>query len=57
MVGIIILNYNTYKDVFCCVENIEKNTHIDYKIYIVDNNSKNDSVEKIKVFISDRKRC
>lgn len=47
--GIVILNYKTYQDVFCCIESI-KNTllGITYKIYIVDNNSPNESVEELR---------
>ena len=43
MVGIVILNYNTFADVVECVNSIRQATHINYKIYIVDNLSTDDS--------------
>ena len=51
MIGIVILNYNTPEDVINCARSIYKETHeIDFKIYIVDNASTNDSVAIIKEF-------
>lgn len=46
-VGIIILNYNTWKETISCVESIAKYTSIQYRIYIVDNLSKDESVSKL----------
>ncbi len=43
MIGIIILNYNTWEETEVCVDSIRKFTSIDYKIFIVDNNSKDNS--------------
>ena len=45
MTGIIILNYNTWEETEVCVDSIRKYTSIDYKIYIVDNCSKDDSAK------------
>lgn len=42
-VGIVILNYNTPKDVINCIDSIYEKTECSYKIYIVDNNSTDDS--------------
>ena len=55
MVGIIILNYNTWEETEVCVDSIRKFTSIEYKIYIVDNCSKDDSTEKLaKKYLSDK---
>ncbi len=43
MIGIVILNYNTFEDVVDCVSSIRASTHTEYKIYIVDNMSTDDS--------------
>ena len=45
---IIILNYNTWQDTVECVESILKSNYDNCQIIIVDNNSLNDSVERIK---------
>lgn len=62
MIGIIILNFNTPNDVIKCVSSIEAGTKNQYKIYIVDNMSTDNSVEilndrfvgvdKIKIIVS-----
>lgn len=43
MIGIVILNYNTLKETIECVKSIVKTTISNYKIYIVDNNSLDNS--------------
>ena len=43
MLGIVILNYNSYLDTISCVDSILSSNLDGYKIYIVDNCSKNDS--------------
>lgn len=45
MVGIIVLNFNTPGDVLNCVESIKDKTKTEYKIYVVDNCSTDNSVE------------
>lgn len=47
-VGIVLLNYNTPEDVIKCVESIRDKTKVLYKIYIVDNNSRDNSYEIFK---------
>lgn len=48
MLGIVILNYKNYGDVFPCVESIRKTIGaVEYKIYVVDNNSPNESYVKL----------
>lgn len=63
MIGIVILNYKTPYDVLKCVDSINKNTCLDYKIYLVDNFSNDNSFdvmssiadgEKIKVFSAEK---
>lgn len=48
MVGVVILNYNTADDTIVCVRSIEKTTQMPYKIFVVDNCSKDDSVKVLK---------
>lgn len=48
LVYIIIINYNNYEDTIECIESLEKISYENFKILIVDNNSSNDSVNKIK---------
>lgn len=48
MVGVIILNFNTANDVLACVKSVKEKTSTDYKIYIVDNCSTDNSAEVIK---------
>lgn len=63
MTGIVILNYKTPQDVLKCVNSIEANTSGDFRIYLVDNCSRDNSVdvmgtiadgEKIKLFVADK---
>nr|WP_263324293.1 glycosyltransferase family 2 protein [Neobacillus sp. Marseille-Q6967] len=48
MVGIIILNYMAYRETINCVHSIFKSSSEDITIYIVDNNSPNDSFNILK---------
>jgi GT2 family glycosyltransferase len=48
MVGIVVVNFNTWKLSIECVNSIRETCSILYKIYIVDNHSSNDSYEKLK---------
>ena len=43
MVGIVVLNYNNFKKTFECVDSILSTTDIEYRIYLIDNNSSNNS--------------
>lgn len=46
--GIIILNYNTWKETEECVRSVQQYTTIPYTIYVVDNKSTDDSLKKLK---------
>ena len=48
MIGIVILNYNSAADTIQCVHEIQKNTNRPYDIYIVDNASKDDSLNELR---------
>lgn len=45
MLGIVILNFMTYKETIKCIDSILKNSSDDIKIYVVENNSPNESYE------------
>lgn len=45
MIGIIVINYKTYLETIKCVESILKTATIEYKIYVLDNGSQNDSFD------------
>lgn len=49
-VAIIILNWNGHNDTIECLESLSKIDYPDYKIYLVDNGSTDNSVERIKQF-------
>ncbi len=49
-VSIIILNWNGWKDTIECLESIYQIDYPDYDIIVVDNASKNESIEKIKKY-------
>ena len=52
MVGIVILNYNNWKDTEECVRSIlEKELRTDYQIYLVDNASPAQPSEEQKRFL------
>ena len=47
MLGIIILNYNTFEDVLETIKSIKESTNVSYKIYVVDNCSSDGSYDKL----------
>jgi len=49
-VGIIILNWNKWEDTIECLESVYRIDYPDYEVIVVDNDSKNNSVEKIKEY-------
>lgn len=55
MLSIVILNYNNYTDTIKCIESIRHQTFKNYKIIIVDNASINESIEKLNIYLKDKK--
>lgn len=53
MLGIIILNYKNYKKTIDCINSIMASTTIDYMIYLIDNNSSNESAIELKKMYTD----
>lgn len=51
-VYVIIVNYNNYNDTIECVKSLKKVNYTNFHIVIVDNNSSNDSVKKLKKALS-----
>lgn len=49
-VSIIILNWNGWKDTIECLESLYRITYPNYDVIVVDNGSKDDSVQKIKEY-------
>jgi len=47
-VAIVIVNWNTYKLTRSCIVSLNKCVHKNFEIFLVDNNSCDDSVEKLK---------
>jgi GT2 family glycosyltransferase len=54
--NVLIVNYNTWEDTIECIESIGKSNYKKVRIFIVDNNSKDDSVEKIGNWVSRNKK-
>jgi len=50
-VYIIVLNYNSGKDIHECLESLKDISYENYHIFVVDNNSTDNSPQKIKEFI------
>src|SRR6476620_9739852 len=50
-VYIIILNYKNWRDVVECLDSILHLDYRDYKIFVVDNNSQNDSLQEMMKWI------
>lgn len=49
-VAIIILNWNGWEDTIECLESLYQINYPNYEVIIVDNDSKNDSIERIKKY-------
>ncbi|WP_051640922.1 glycosyltransferase family 2 protein [Bacillus sp. MB2021] len=47
-VGIILLNWNSYFDTYDCLKSLELITYSPFHIYIADNNSNDDSFDRLK---------
>jgi GT2 family glycosyltransferase len=53
-VSIIILNWNRWKDTIECLESLYQITYLSYRVIVVDNGSKDGSIERIKEFAEGR---
>ena len=51
-VSIIILNWNGWQDTVECLETVLKSNYANYSILLIDNNSSNNSVRKIKQWLN-----
>ena len=49
-VAIIILNWNGWSDTIECIESVYQITYPNYQVIIVDNNSSDNSIKKIKEY-------
>lgn len=47
-IGIILLNYNAYEDTKECIESLKAMTYPNYEIFVVDNDSQDDSADRLK---------
>ena len=47
---IVILNFNGWQETLTCVDAVLKQTYKDFHIYLIENGSKDDSIEKLKDF-------
>lgn len=47
MIGIVVLNYKNWKETIECITSIVTTTNVDYEVFIVDNDSPNDSYERL----------
>jgi GT2 family glycosyltransferase len=54
VVGIIIVNYKNWQETIECVESIIATTYINYLIFIIDNNSPNNSVKQLSQYCSQK---
>lgn len=50
--GVVVLNYNGWKDTIECIESLQKQDYFNHRIIIVDNNSTNNSYERIKSWLN-----
>lgn len=48
MVYILVLNYNNYPDTLECLYSLEKLAYQNFKVLVIDNASKDDSVNRVK---------
>jgi GT2 family glycosyltransferase len=53
MVGCVVLNWNGWQDTLACLRSLETQTCQPLHVYIVDNGSTNDSVERLRGFIAE----
>lgn len=54
-VSIVILNWNGWRDTIECLESLYRISYPDYDVILVDNGSKDDSIEEIKAYLDGKK--
>jgi GT2 family glycosyltransferase len=52
MIYVLILNWNSWKDTIECIESVLKSDYKDYQIIIIDNDSRDNSVEYITKYLN-----
>ena len=55
-VGVVICNYNKAKDVIVCIRSVLESKNQDFHIYVVDNASSDDSVQRIRKEYGDNRK-
>ena len=56
-VNIVIVNYNSWKDLLACIKTLNNSNQLDFQIFIVDNNSTDNSIEEIcRAFVDSESR-
>ena len=55
-VNIIIVNYNSWEDLLTCIKTVNNSIYSNYQIFIVDNDSQDISIEKIKASSLEEKK-
>lgn len=53
LIYIILVNFNNYNDTIKCLQSLQNINYKNFKILIVDNGSKNNSIEEISTYITD----
>jgi hypothetical protein len=53
-VSIIILNWNGWEDTLECLESLYRINYLNYNVILIDNGSKDESIEKIKEYCSEK---
>ncbi len=56
-VGIIVLNYNGWRDTLECLDSLFRNDYPNYSIILIDNFSTDDSVEHIDNYCENTMKC
>ena len=51
MIYILLVNYNQWENTIECLDSITRNSNHNYKIILVDNASKNESADKIILWL------
>ncbi|QCU89546.1 glycosyltransferase family 2 protein [Thiomicrorhabdus sediminis] len=52
-VDVVVLNYRNYEDTIDCISSLLKSSCLRFRVIVIDNNSGNESIEKINSFLLD----